>query len=79
MDVVWTALGLVLILEGIPWFLSPQGVRNLLRQVEEVSDGALRVLGFVAMVGLGMVAVGPRGKRQFPRLASAAHPLRELE
>jgi len=44
------ALGLALFLEGVPYFVSPAGVRRYLRQVERMSDAALRSIGFVLMV-----------------------------
>ena len=44
------ALGLVLFLEGLPYFVSPAGVRRYLRHVEQMSDGALRSMGLALMV-----------------------------
>jgi len=56
MDFLLTALGLVLVLEGIPWFLSPRGTKELLRQVKEIADPALRWFGLAAM-GTGLLLV----------------------
>jgi uncharacterized protein YjeT (DUF2065 family) len=48
--------GVVLILEGMPWFLSPRGTKRLLSEVFLIGDTALRVIGLVSMlVGLFVV------------------------
>jgi uncharacterized protein YjeT (DUF2065 family) len=47
-------LGLLMIAEGLPLFVSPTRYRRLLAQMQEVPDQALRVAGFVAM-SLGLV------------------------
>lgn len=49
-------LGVVLVIEGIPWFLSPSEVKKLLRQIMAMSDSALRFTGLVFMV-LGLLLV----------------------
>ncbi|MDY6851939.1 MAG: DUF2065 domain-containing protein [Thermodesulfobacteriota bacterium] len=49
-------LGLVLIIEGLPYFAFPRQIKNWLRQVFEAPESTLRVLGFLAMVG-GMILV----------------------
>ena len=49
-------LGLVLVFEGIPWFLSPQRARELLRLIAQVSDRTLRFYGLAAML-LGLFVV----------------------
>lgn len=49
-------LGVVLVIEGIPWFLSPAGVKKLLRQVLALPDRQLRLAGFAAML-LGLLLV----------------------
>lgn len=51
-----TIAGILLILEGVPWFMSPGGVRRLLGQLATLPDGALRLLGLTSMlIGLLMV------------------------
>jgi len=50
MGFLLTLLGVVLILEGMPWFLSPEGVRRLLRQVVLLPDRVLRFGGLAAML-----------------------------
>jgi len=47
-----TALGLALFLEGIPYFVSPRGVRRYLAEILRLGDGALRA------IGLGLIAAG---------------------
>ena len=49
-------LGLVLIIEGVPYFLFPNGVKRLLAQIPEVDSRLLRLAGLVAIV-LGMIIV----------------------
>ncbi|MBF0284116.1 MAG: DUF2065 domain-containing protein [Magnetococcales bacterium] len=51
-----TALGLVLIFEGIPYFLAPGRMRLWMVRLLEAPEGALRSLG-LAMMGLGLVTV----------------------
>ncbi len=44
------ALALVAILEGIYPFLSPRGLRNMMRLVAEMDDRALRMSGLASML-----------------------------
>ena len=48
------ALALVLIIEGIMPFLSPQGMKQLMRTMSEMDDSSIRVTGFVSML-LGLI------------------------
>lgn len=49
-------LGLLLVIEGIPWFLSPRKTREALLQLSTLPDAPLRVVGlFCMLVGLGLV------------------------
>ena len=50
MGFLLTLFGVVLIIEGMPWFLSPEGVRRLLRQVVLLPDRVLRFGGLAAML-----------------------------
>ncbi len=53
-----TALGLMLVLEGILPFMAPQIWRETLRKAIALRDGQLRFLGLVSMlVGLALVAL----------------------
>lgn len=55
------AVGLVLLLEGIPYFIVPRGMKNLIQQIPRFPDATLRWWGLVAMVvGLFLVYLGRR-------------------
>ena len=49
-------LGLIFVVEGIPWFLSPPRMRRLLRDLSRLPDGVLRGCGLLAML-LGLLLV----------------------
>ena len=48
------ALALVLIIEGIMPFLSPRGMKQLMKTMSEMDDQSIRVSGFVSMM-LGLI------------------------
>jgi uncharacterized protein len=51
-----TALGLVLVIEGLIWAAFPRGGVALLRLASESPDGSLRMSGAIAVaVGVGIV------------------------
>jgi len=56
----WTllfiALGLTLFLEGLPYFISPSGVRRYMTQMMAWSDGSLRAMGLALMLAGLVVA-----------------------
>jgi len=52
---LWTALALVLILEGVLPFCAPSVWRDTFRKVTELSDGQLRFVGLVS------IAIGVAG------------------
>jgi hypothetical protein len=56
MEFLLTVIGVVMVVEGIPWFLSPQRVKSLLRQLMGTPDHILRILGFTLMA-LGLLVV----------------------
>jgi uncharacterized protein YjeT (DUF2065 family) len=43
-------LGVVLIVEGIPWFLSPRGTKRMLSELFRMNDRSLRGLGLALML-----------------------------
>lgn len=43
-------LGVVLIIEGIPWFLSPRRTKRMLSELFQMNDNSLRGIGFVFML-----------------------------
>ncbi|MBF0446843.1 MAG: DUF2065 domain-containing protein [Magnetococcales bacterium] len=51
-----TALGLVLILEGVPYFLAPTKMRLWVVQIVKLPDTALRKTGLTLMI-LGLLMV----------------------
>jgi uncharacterized protein YjeT (DUF2065 family) len=53
-----TALGLLLVMEGIVPFLSPPFWRKVMMQMCQQSDRTLRIIGLVSMlIGLGLVCI----------------------
>lgn len=56
MDLLIIVFGIVLIVEGLPWFMSPQGAKKALAQLFLLTDRTLRGLGLVLMLaGLAFV------------------------
>lgn len=52
----WAAAALVLVLEGILPFLAPARWREAMRQVAELSDAQLRMIGLGSMI-VGLVCL----------------------
>ena len=46
----WVALALVMVIEGVLPFLSPQGMRRIMRASLELDDRSLRVGGLISML-----------------------------
>lgn len=55
-DSLLVIFGIVLIVEGIPWFLSPQGARRVLFQLFSMGDRSLRGMGLAFML-IGLLFV----------------------
>ena len=55
-DVLWTALALMLVLEGLFPFLSPGGWRQTFAKLLQLRDGQLRFFG-LASIGLGLAGL----------------------
>ena len=54
-----TVIGMVMIVEGLPYFAFPEGIKSWLKKIGDMPAGELRRLGFVLMVaGLGLVYWG---------------------
>ena len=52
-------IGMVLVLEGLPYFAFPEKLKSLYLKMQEASDTTLRMMGFLAMViGLLLVYFG---------------------
>ncbi|MBI5789230.1 MAG: DUF2065 domain-containing protein [Candidatus Schekmanbacteria bacterium] len=59
MDFFVCALGLVLILEGMPYFISPPQMKRFIRHLLEMPDEQLRKVAFFSMLlGLLLVYLG---------------------
>ncbi|MDT8440538.1 MAG: DUF2065 domain-containing protein [Desulfuromonadales bacterium] len=56
MELLILVVGFVLIVEGLPWFLSPRGAKRAMAQLFTFEDRLLRGLGLLLMLlGLGLV------------------------
>ena len=54
-----TALGMMMVFEGIPYFCFPDQVRALAQKIPELPNSTLRLIGFFIMIlGLGVVLIG---------------------
>ncbi|NVL93251.1 MAG: DUF2065 domain-containing protein [Desulfobacterales bacterium] len=49
MKLLFCLLGLVLIVEGLPYLAFPDTMKKWLRQIQRVPDNQLRIIGFLAM------------------------------
>ncbi len=56
MEIFFTALGLVLIIEGLLPFASPKGWRSVFEKVLKLSDGQIRFYG-LGSIALGLVVM----------------------
>ena len=50
MNELWSALALVLVIEGILPFLSPRSMRQYMTQMSQMDDKTLRITGLVTML-----------------------------
>jgi len=49
MRLLFCLLGLVLIVEGLPYLAFPDKMKRWLSQIQQVPDTHLRIIGFIAM------------------------------
>jgi hypothetical protein len=56
MEFLLTVLGVVLVVEGMPWFLSPRRVKGVLLGFMKTPDRVLRLMGLVLMLS-GLLVV----------------------
>lgn len=47
---LWTALALVLVIEGVLPFINPNGMRNVWQQMVQMDDKSLRIAGLASMI-----------------------------
>jgi uncharacterized protein YjeT (DUF2065 family) len=54
-----SVIGMVFIVEGLPYFAFPEAIRTYLRKLAEIPDSTLRIMGFAAVAsGLLLVYFG---------------------
>ena len=59
MSLFLSALGLMMIFEGVPYFCAPSQVKIFAQKIGEVPDQVLRIIGFALMLaGLTIVYLG---------------------
>ncbi len=51
-----TALGLVMIIEGVPYFLSPERMREWMLRLSMLPEALMRRIGFI-MMAFGMLLI----------------------
>jgi uncharacterized protein YjeT (DUF2065 family) len=57
-----SVIGMVMIIEGLPYFAFPEKMKSWMRQIQIMSDGTLRRMGLVLMaVGLVLTYMGKAG------------------
>ena len=55
-------LGMVMIIEGLPYFAFPEKMKNWMLQIQEMPTDTLRRFGLILMVaGLGLAYLGKTG------------------
>lgn len=59
-ETLWTALALVLVLEGLLPFFAPRLWRDSFRRLTELSDGQLRFVGVIS-IGIGLIGLWVTG------------------
>jgi uncharacterized protein YjeT (DUF2065 family) len=59
MKILLCVIGLVLIIEGLPYFAFPEKIKSYLMKVHEIPDNNLRILGLASVIaGLILVYFG---------------------
>ena len=56
MKLFFLLIGLVLIIEGLPYFAFPHKMKTWMKRIQEIPDNQLRIMGLIAMV-LGWIMV----------------------
>ena len=61
MKLIVTLIGLLMVVEGLPYFAFPEKMQALMRQIEEMNPDHLRLVGFVStLVGLVICYIAQR-------------------
>jgi uncharacterized protein len=55
-DLIWLALGLVLVFEGLTYALVPRQMQNMMRQMQDQPPERLRLMG-VCVLAMGVLVV----------------------
>ena len=59
MEFFLCVIGMVMIVEGLPYFAFPEKMKTWIKQIIEIHDGALRRFGLILMlIGLGLIYIG---------------------
>jgi len=59
MDYFLCVMGMVLVVEGLPYLTFPDKLKTYLRKLIAIPDRTLRIMGFAALcIGLMLVAIG---------------------
>ncbi len=54
-------VGMVMVIEGLPYFAAPSKIKVWVQMLAELPDSTLRLMGFLLMLaGLGLVYFGTR-------------------
>lgn len=62
-SLLWIAIGLALVIEGLPWFLAPERSLQTMQALQQLAPSALRWLGLAAVIaGVVLLLIG-RGLR----------------
>jgi uncharacterized protein YjeT (DUF2065 family) len=56
MELFLSALGLAMIMEGLPYFIAPRHVKEFAKRLPELSSGTIRSLG-MAIVAAGLLVI----------------------
>jgi len=61
MEFFLSVIGMVLIVEGLPYFAFPDRMKTMMRKIQELPGGSLRIFGLVLMgSGLMLIYLGRR-------------------
>ena len=53
-----SVIGMVMIVEGLPYFAFPDQIKNFLTKISEIPSNQLRMMGFFLMlIGLGILYI----------------------
>lgn len=59
MEYFLCVIGMVMVIEGLPYFASPTKMKRWIARLAEMPDGPLRVTGFILMAfGLVLIYLG---------------------